>query len=107
MPHRVDKPARSLQQPEALHLGWSMADHTQELLVRPDIGLERRNVQVADRDHRTAALSLRCEPRRQLVEKSEFMREFWVLLRIRQIAASRNIDVVELDTTGQLDGCMA
>src|ERR1700737_1492086 len=107
MPYRVDKPARLLQQPEAFHLDRGMADHTQELLVRPYIGLERRDVQIADCDHRTATSPFRGEPRRQLVEKPKFMRKFWVLFRIRQIAACWDVDVVELDSTGQLDRCMA
>jgi hypothetical protein len=69
MPDRVDKPARPLQQPETFDLDRGVADDAQKLLVRPDVGLERRDVEIADRDHRAATLPFRRKPRRQLVEK--------------------------------------
>ena len=52
MAHRIDKPAGALQRAEPLDLDRRMADDGQELLVRPHIGFERRDVEIADRDHR-------------------------------------------------------
>src|SRR5437016_3045363 len=80
-----------------------MADYRHQLLVRPDIGLQRGNVEVAHRDHRNAALPLCPEPSRDLVKKLQLMGELWVRVRVRNIAARRHIDIMELDTAWQFD----
>src|SRR5215470_5778235 len=103
MPHRVDKSARLLQPPKPLDLDWSMADHSQQLLVRPDICLERCNVEVAYRDHRSTELPLRREPCRDFIEELQFMGEFRVCLGIWNIASRRHVDIVKLDAIGELD----
>ena len=52
MAHGIDKPAGALQSAEPLDLDRSMADDGEKLLVRPHIGFERRDIEIADRDHR-------------------------------------------------------
>ena len=42
--------ARFLHATQRRDLGRGVADHLQQLLVRPDIRLQRRDVQVADQD---------------------------------------------------------
>src|SRR5689334_7215120 len=51
MAHRVDKPAGLLQRAEPGDFDRRMADDGQQLLVRPHVGLERLDVQIADSDH--------------------------------------------------------
>jgi hypothetical protein len=69
MAHRIDKATRPLQTAEPLDLDWGMTDDVQKLLVRPNVGLERGDVEVAQRNHRTTVSTFRCKPRRHFVEK--------------------------------------
>src|SRR6476619_6376290 len=73
MAHRIDETAGTLQTAEPLDLDWRVADDLQELLVRPDIGFERRDVQIADCDHWPAGVALGGEPCGQLIEELQFM----------------------------------
>src|SRR5215471_539848 len=69
----VDKITGALQSIEPLDLDRSVADDGQKLFVRPDVGFERGDVEVAHRDHRTAVLPLCRKPRCELGEKLQFM----------------------------------
>src|SRR5262245_3880609 len=76
MPHSVHEAASFLQPSEAIDLDRGMTDHGQQLLMRPNIGFERRNVQVANCDHRAPVIPLGCEPRCDLVEELKLVGEF-------------------------------
>src|SRR5271166_2403353 len=82
VPDRVDKPARALQKREAFDLDRRVADNSQKLLVRPDIGFQRSNVQIPHHNRRSAVLTLCREPCRQLVEKPEFVSKLWIVFRV-------------------------
>ena len=110
MPDRVDKAAGPLQFAEPLDLDRRVADDPQQLLVRPHIGFERRDIQIADRNHPLPAVrpcALGSEPRRQLVKKLQLVREFRIFAGVGNIAAGRHIDVVEFDAARQLDDGVA
>ena len=107
MPDGVNKPASLSQCGEAVDLDRGMADHAQQLLVRPHIALERRDIEIADRDHRPRSTALGREPRRQFVEKLQFVGKFRVGVRIGNVASRRHIDVVQFGAAGQLDHGMA
>jgi hypothetical protein len=75
--------------------------------VRPDIVFERRDVEVADRDHRPARIPLSREPGGQLVEKSQLVGKFRIELGVGNVAARWDIDVVQLDAARQFDDGVA
>src|SRR5690348_5105760 len=70
MPDRVDEARRFLHAAEFLDLDRRVADDFQELFVRPDIGLKRRDVEIADEDHRLVGGALAFEPSRDLVDEA-------------------------------------
>src|SRR5579883_3026068 len=69
MPDRIDEARRALQPAEFLHFDRRVADDGEELLVRPHIGFERRDVEIADEDHRLRGMALGREPLGDLVEE--------------------------------------
>src|SRR5215470_6533623 len=105
--NRVDKITGSLQSTEPLDLDRSVADDGQKLFVRPDVGFERGDVEVAHCDHRTAVLPLCRKPRRELGEKLQFMSEFGVGIRVREISSRRHVDIMKLDAPRQLNHRMS
>src|SRR6201987_4492114 len=62
MPDRINKTARPLKEAKTFDFDRCVADDTEELLVRPDISLQRGNVQVANRNHVPAVLPFAREP---------------------------------------------
>ena len=49
-PHRIDPGSRLLDPPELFDFDRRMADDRQECLVIPNVGLQRRNIQIADQN---------------------------------------------------------
>src|SRR5215469_6292908 len=94
MPHGVDEIRRSLELAELLDFDRRVTHDVKELLVRPDIGLQGRDVEIADEDGRFATVLAAFEPACDLVEKTKLVREFRVFLRIRNIAARRHIEIM-------------
>ena len=76
MAHRVDEAAGCLEAAELLDLDRRMADDFQQLLVRPDIGLERRDVEIADQDHRLVAGAVVLNQPVDLIEEAQLMANF-------------------------------
>src|SRR6266851_3454451 len=105
--HRVDEARRILQPPELRDLDRRVAHDLEQLLVRPHIGFERRDVEVADDDHRLLRVALGAEPCGDLVEELQLVREFRVDIRIGDVAAGGDVDVVQLDAAGQRDHAVA
>ena len=94
--HHVDPVVRGLHPQEALDLGRRVAHHFQQLLVRPHIGLERRDVEIADEDHALAALAAKAgEPRLHRFEEIELVAKLGIERRVRHIAAGWHVDVVQ------------
>ena len=96
-------PPACLQRAEPLDLDRGVADDAQELLVRPHIGFERRDVEVADRDHLAAVAAL---VRANHAVSSSRKRSLWANFGLASgsgdVAAGRDVDVVQLDAAGQL-----
>jgi hypothetical protein len=111
--HHIDPIMRGLHTLEALDLCRRMAHHLQKLLVRPDVGRQRRDVEIADHDHAILAFSPHAtKPSVHRLEKLELVAELLVQLRVGQVPASRHIDIMQDKWTsravglGELDGEM-
>ena len=98
MTSEIDPAVRRLQPRQRGNLDGRVADHAEQLLVVPDIGLERSNIEIAD-DQRRLAQILR--PARHPLEKGELLREFGVERRIGDVAAGGHIDILEPDAARQ------
>src|SRR3546814_8405113 len=67
-----------------------MADDLEELGVRPDIGLQRRDVEVADQDLRPVMRPLRGEPDGHVVDEFQLVGEFVVCDRVRNVRSEEH-----------------
>ena len=79
-----------------------MADDAQQLLVGPDIIFQRRDIEIADQDHRIVLL--RGAPGEEFfhaLEEVELVRELGVDRGIGNVAAGRHIEIVDLHTALQ------
>jgi len=83
-----------------------VAHHIEQLLVAPNVGLARRDIEIADKNRRSLAAaffphgSLGCD-------EIELMLEFVVGDRVGHVAAGRHIDIVECDAARQFGRSMA
>jgi hypothetical protein len=75
-----------------------VAHHVEELLVRPDVVLERRHVEVADQDRRAADAAP--APGSQIRQEIELVREFRVAVAVGHVAAGRDVKIVQHDPGG-------
>ena len=69
-------------------------DDVEHLFVAPHIMFERRDIQIADKNCGLFCWLVFRAPCRHMVEKSELMREFFILVRIGNIAARRHIEIM-------------
>ena len=67
----------------------------QQLLVRPDVVLVRRDVEIADQDMPVLAARVQRLARLHLVEKTQLVLEFRVEHRIGNIAAGRHVEIMQ------------
>ena len=67
----------------------------------PDVGLERRDVEVADQDRAPRRVAARAEPVGQRRQHLELVAELRVELRVGQVAAGRDVEIVQLDPARQ------
>ena len=58
---------------------------------------QRRDVEVADQDHRVLRLPVLPEPVGHLVDEGELVRELGILLRVGDVAARGDVEVMDLD----------
>ena len=85
-----------------------MAHHIEQLLVAPDIVLERRHVEIADQHHGIAFLApLFGEAGLHLAQEIELVGEFRIGLRVGNVAARRDVEIVQLQPGLELGRDMA
>ena len=65
--------------------------------MRPDIGLERRDIEVADHHAARAAVAPVLPPAGHLLKKLQLVGELVVDLRVRLVAAGRHVEIVDFD----------
>ena len=95
MPHRIDE-ASVLPCGQSLGLRRRVAHHAKQLLVAPDIMLQRRDVQVAD-EHAAREPGSRGEPVPRLGDEVELVAVLHILRAIGDVAAGGDIEVVQFD----------
>ena len=79
-----------------------MADDVQQLLVAPNVVLERRNVEIADDHARRRPFALHAlEIGRHLVQELKLVRILLVRFGIWNVAARGHIEIVHLNPIGQ------
>ena len=95
--HQVEPGAalHDLEQP--VGLDRRMADDLQQLLVRPDVMFQRRDVEIADEDRRGVLLGIRVQML-HLLDEIELVAELRIDSAIRLVAAGRNIEIMQADT---------
>ena len=94
--HDVHPVMRGLHRREPFDLFRRVAHHLQELFMRPDIGRQRRNVEIADHDHAIRGLVRHAaEPCFHGIEKIELVAKFWVQHGIGSIAARWHVDIMQ------------
>ena len=103
----VDPVVARLQAGELLDLDGRVADHLEQLLVAPDVGGQGRDVEIAQQDGAALVVALGREPVGQGVDHVELVAELGVLVRVRDVAAGRDVEVVQLDVAGQADDRVA
>ena len=67
--------------------------------MRPDVVLARRDIEIADKDF--LATRPVAEPAGEVSQKIKLVGEFVVFIRIRNIAASRNVEIVKPNAAGK------
>src|SRR5215213_2365360 len=96
LPEEIDPASRLLRSDEARGFRRRVADDLEQLAMRPDVVLERRNVEITNRDrmmsgrHRAVR-----EPPFELVEEAQLVREFGVDLGVRLIPSRWHIEIVD------------
>src|SRR5512137_1053504 len=94
--HHVDPIMRGDDALEALDLSRRMAHDLEQLFVRPHIGRQRRDVQIADEDHAIGSLAAYpAEPGVHGFKKIELVTKFRIERRIGQITTRRHINVMQ------------
>lgn len=84
---------RFLQTVQGFDLDRRVAHHLQQLPVAPNIGFERRDIEIANQERRPIELS---RPLCHALEKIEFLTELGVLVAIGNIAACGDVDIFEM-----------
>ncbi|CDX46437.1 hypothetical protein MPLDJ20_90013 [Mesorhizobium plurifarium] len=92
-PHQVDPASGLAHRLEICRLDRRVADDVEQLLVRPDVMLLRRDVQVADQDRCGRFIRARRHGV-HLVDEIELVAEFAVDLRVRLVAAGRDVEIM-------------
>ena len=93
--HHVHPIVRRLHATEAVDLSGRVADHFQELLVRPHIGLKRRDVEVADQDVAVVAARMQRLAGFHLVEEFQLVVEFRIERGIGDVAAGGHVEIMQ------------
>lgn len=77
-------------------LNRSMANHLQQLFVRPDICFKGGDVKITDHDHPVLLFVLMAQkPARHLGQVGQFLAEFGVDRTVGDVSACRDIKIVE------------
>ena len=90
----VDPVAARLHREQLFAFDRRVRDDVEQLLVRPDVVLVRRDVEVADEDVAIAAVRMQRIAGRHLVEERELVLEFRIERRIGNVAAGRHVEIV-------------
>jgi hypothetical protein len=96
VPHQVDPAAPWHHVFQPIGLDRRVADDLQELLVRPDIVFQRRDVEVADEDRGHAGSAPEWMAL-HLLDEIELVGEFRIDRRVGLVAAGRHIEIVQAD----------
>ncbi len=75
--------------------------------MRPHVSLQGRDIKIADQDRPVLALVFFREPFRHLVEKRQLMGKLVVRIRVRDVAASRDVKIVKRGAILERDGGVA
>ena len=94
-----------LRRAQMLDLDRGMADDLEQLLVRPDVILARGDVQVAHQ-HGPLRRPAPGGPVRDLPDEIQLVREFRVGIRVWNVAAGRDIEIVQFDRFAQVHEAM-
>ena len=100
----IDPVVRRLQPPKRLDLDRRMADDVEQRLVAPHVAFQRRDVEVADDQSRLSQLF---RPAGHALDKVEFLAEFGVEVAVGNVAAGRDIDILEADAAVEPGADMA
>ena len=96
--HDVDPVAGALDAAQAFSLDRRVADHLEQLAVRPNVVFERRDIEIADDDAIAAARHRAIgEPVFEFVDELQLVGEFLVDRGVGFIAAGRHIEIVNDD----------
>src|SRR6476646_5460210 len=85
---------------QRLYLYRRVTHHGQQCLVAPHVALEGGDVEVADHDGR---LAKSVGPAGHALDEVEFLAKLRILRSIRDVAASRDINVLQPDPAFQAD----
>ena len=84
-----------LRRQQLLAFDRGVRDDLQKLLVRPHVVLMRRDVEIADQDVPVVAARMQRLARLHLVEKFQLVIEFRIERGIGNVAAGRNVEIVQ------------
>src|SRR5262245_41747059 len=96
----VDPAAGALEGRELFTFDRRVRHDLEQLLMAPDVVLERRNVEITDHDRARVARP-QIGTADELVQEAELVREFWIDFGVRLVAARRHIEIVHLDRLAQ------
>src|SRR5437764_9404676 len=99
--HAVDPAAGLLHAGEFVAFDWRVRNDTKHLLVAPDIVFERRDIEIADKNGAIARLRAQRRAVAHLVEEAELVGEFRIELRIGDVAAGRDVKIVQRNRIAQ------
>ncbi len=91
----VDPFAVGLRRQQLLAFDRGVRHDFQQLPVRPHVVLMRRHVEIADQDMAVVAARMQRLARLHLVEKLQLVLEFRIERGIRNIAAGRNVEIMQ------------
>ena len=77
-------------------LDWRVADHIQQLFVTPHVILQRRDIEITQDHHRIIFVFPLGEEFFHAAQKVQLMGEFFILVRVGNIAAGGDIKIVQL-----------
>lgn len=72
-------------------------DDGEELLVRPDVVFVGRDIEIADGDELVGFLVALFEPAGHFIDEIELVLEFVVGERVRDVAARRDVEIVQFE----------